>query len=248
MLFAVAALSAAPPAHSQHMMGLDITSDSFTKAEMSRAEIDAGLAALAPGKTLDLSGKSLNCLDFSGMDLRRVKLQSARINKTNFKGANLEGVILDQAWALKSDFTGANLKSSSLIATQLGNSKLDGADFSNALVAADFSNASVMKAKFDGSNLSADEKNQSMGLMRGAFNSTNLEGSTFRSANMARVLMEFASLRGSELAAVDLTGADVKGADFDGADLNGAGMQELKNKSAAKNLDKAKNFEKALID
>ena len=100
----------------QDMRGLDVTSDAFTKAEMTRADIEAGLAALGPGAVLDLSGKSLNGLDLSSMDLRRTKLQSARINKVNLKGANLEAVVLDQAWSLKSDLTGAKLKADSYVA------------------------------------------------------------------------------------------------------------------------------------
>ena len=105
-------LAGVSPSYAQDMMGLDVTSDAFTKSEMTRPDIEAGIAALAPNAVLDLSGKSLNGLDLSGMDLRRTKLQSARINKVNFKGSNLEGVVLDQAWSLNSDLTGANLKKS----------------------------------------------------------------------------------------------------------------------------------------
>ena len=42
------------------MMGLDVTSDAFTKSEMTKADIERALAALAPGAVLDLSGRSLN--------------------------------------------------------------------------------------------------------------------------------------------------------------------------------------------
>ena len=73
----------------QDMRGLDVTSDAFTKSEMTRESIVESLAKLAPGAVLDLSGRSLNGLDLSGLDLRRTKLQSARINKTNFKDSNL---------------------------------------------------------------------------------------------------------------------------------------------------------------
>ncbi len=165
--------------------------------------------------------------------------------------------VLDQAWALKSDLTGANLKHSSLFATQFGGSKLDGADFSHAHVAADFTNASVTNARFDGADLSADEKNQSMGLMRGAFKSAKLDGSSFKDANMARVMMEFASLRGADLTnanlrggefgAADFTGANVTGANFLGADLDSAHIGKMKNVAAAINLDKAKNYDKAVL-
>lgn len=156
---AILTIASVPPGVvAQDMTGLDTTSPAFTKSEMTRADIESGLTKLSGSEVLDLSGKSLNGLDLSGMDLRRTKLQSARINNVNFKGANLEGVVLDQAWALKSNLTGAKLKGSSLFATQFGGSKLDGADFTNAHVAADFSNASVTDAKFDGADLSADEK------------------------------------------------------------------------------------------
>ena len=87
-LAAIAAFASVFVVQAQDMTGLDVTSDAFTKAEMSRADIEAAIAALEPNRVLDLSGKSLNGLDLSGLDLRRVKLQSARINKTSFKGAN----------------------------------------------------------------------------------------------------------------------------------------------------------------
>lgn len=245
-------------AQAQNMMGLDVSSDAFTKTMMSRMELEAAIAKLAPGEMLDLTGKSLNGLDLSGMDLRRTKLQAARLNDVNLANANLEGVVLDQAWALKSNFTGANLKNSSLFATQFGGGKLDGADFTGAHVAADFTNASATKAKFDGADLSADEKNQSMGLMRGAFKGAKLDGSSFKGANMQRVFMEFASLRGAdlsganlrkgELAAADLTDANVAGANFDGADLNSARIGKMKGEDQALNLDKAKNRDRAVVN
>ena len=133
----------------------------------------------------------------------------------------------------------------------------------SADVADDLLQTSLEKAirsarAFDGADLSADEKNQSMGLMRGAFKSANLDGASFKGANMARVFLEFASLkgadltganlRGSELAAADFTGADVTGVNFDGADVNSARIGGMKNLSAAKNFDKVKNLERARRD
>ena len=54
----------------QDMRGLNVTSDAFTKSEMTRESIVGSLAKLAPGVILDLSGRSLNGLDLSGLDLR----------------------------------------------------------------------------------------------------------------------------------------------------------------------------------
>jgi uncharacterized protein YjbI with pentapeptide repeats len=101
-------------------------------------------------------------------------------------------------------------------------------------------------------------KNQSMGLMRGVFRSSKLEGASFKDANLARVLMEYASLRdadlqganlmGSELAGADLTGANVAGANFNQADVNSARLLSLKGKDKAHHFDNIKNRDRAYID
>ena len=123
------------PANAQDpFQGLDMTSDAFTKAEMTRAEIETAVATQPSGAPLDLSGKSLNGLDLSGIDLHGVVLRAARLNKTNFKGANLEGANLDAVWALEADLSSANLKSASLVGSQCMSAKLDGADLSQAKV------------------------------------------------------------------------------------------------------------------
>jgi uncharacterized protein YjbI with pentapeptide repeats len=146
---------------------LDLKSDDFAKAEITRAEIEAALAATPPTTPLDLSGRRLNGLDLSGLDLRRARFQASRLNRINLAGANLDGVTLDQAWALDADLTGASLRNASLFATQLIGAKLDRADLSGARITGDLSKASVKQARFDRADLSADMRNQSMGLMRG---------------------------------------------------------------------------------
>ena len=86
---------------------LDLKSDEFTKADVTRDDIVAAIAATPDGSLADFSGKRLNGLDLSGLDLRKLRLQSTRINGAKLAGANLDGVILDQAWALESDLTNA---------------------------------------------------------------------------------------------------------------------------------------------
>src|SRR5262245_22136552 len=86
-----APLAAVLPALPQDMLRyLDLNSEAFTRADMTRTEIEAALAV--PAGTVDLSGKRLNGLDLSGLDLRRATLQSARLNRTRLAGANLDGV------------------------------------------------------------------------------------------------------------------------------------------------------------
>src|SRR4029079_4417704 len=113
-----------------------------------------------------------------------------------------------------------------------------------------FSSASMKGANFKDADVSADMKNQSMGLMRGVFRSTDLDGASFENANMARVVLEYARLRdanlrnanlmGSELAGADLTGADVAGANFNEADVNSARLLLLRGKGKARHFDGGK--------
>ncbi len=247
------------PAHAQDMLQyLDLKSTEFTTAETTREAIATLIAARKPGEAIDLSAKRLNKLDLSGLDLSGVNLQSARINGTSFKGATLDKAVLDQAWALDADFSGASLKGSSLFSTQFMGAMMDGADFTGARVAGDFSRASLKGARFDRADLSADMRNQSMGLMRGVFRSSNLEGASFRDANLARVVLEYSSLRsadlsganlsGSEMGGADLSGAMVAGANFNAADVNSAKLHGMRGKTDARDLDKAVNLDRAFRD
>lgn len=247
----------APPLYAQDMVqSLDLNSDEFTKADMTRADLETAIAKLKDGDILDLSGKRLNRLDLSGLDLTRTHLQAARLNGTNLKGAKLDGVVLDAAWALKSDFTGASLIGAGLFQTQLMDAKLDGANFAHAMVGADMSRASLVKANFEKAMLAPDLTNQSMGLMRGVLKGANLEGASFKGANLARSAFEFANLKGAnfeganlagaELGGADLTGANIAGATLEGADVDSTKLIQLKGAETAKGLDKAKNFAKAI--
>ena len=93
-------------AYAQDMIDqLDLKSDEFKKADVTREAVLAAIAAAGADGVADFSGQRLNGLDLSGLDLRRLKLQSTRINGAKFVGSNLDGVVLDQAWALNSDFS-----------------------------------------------------------------------------------------------------------------------------------------------
>ena len=75
-VFVALSLSLGGYTRAQDMLDqVDLGSPAFTMAEMTRGEIEAAIAKLAPEDTLDLSNKSLNGLDLSGIDLRRTNLQ-----------------------------------------------------------------------------------------------------------------------------------------------------------------------------
>ena len=137
--------------------------------------------------------------------------------------------------------------------------QLDGVpDHAAEPVAADLTRASLIEARFDGANLSADMRNQSMGLMRGVMRSARLDRASFANANLARVALEFASLRGAnlrgarlsgaELAGADLEGADVTDADFENADVTSARLLGLQGRSQARNLKGLKTLDRAIVD
>ena len=87
-VLAALVLALSPAAAPQDMLQfLDLKSEEFSKADMTRSEIEAALAAAEPNGTVNLSGKRLNGLDLSGLDLRRAKLQSARLNAARLVGA-----------------------------------------------------------------------------------------------------------------------------------------------------------------
>ena len=178
--------------------------------------------ASAGGSVVDLSGKRLNNLDLSGLDLSKTKLEGAYINGTNFTGSNLNGVKLNKAWALKANFSNATLKGASLIETEMMDGICDGADFSGARVAANMSRASLLRARFDAADLAAHGRGL---LNHGVFTSAKLDGASFKTANLARAVFEFASLREADFAGADLSGSALAGADMTGANVAGADFQ-----------------------
>ena len=162
-------------AQAQDMLrGVDLTSPDMTQAETTRAALEASIAA-AGGKPLDLGGKKLSGLDLSGLDLRGANFRAARLNHARLTGARLDGAVLDQAWALEADFSNAHFVGATLFQAQVQKARFDGADLSRARIAADFSGARLNKAVLRGANGAADEKNQSMGLMRATFMSADLD-------------------------------------------------------------------------
>ncbi len=221
----VVALSLIPAApRAQDMLqGVDLTQPAYSKSEFTRAQIEALLAA----RQTDFSGRSLNGLDLSGLDLSGANLRAARLNKARLAGAILDGAILDQAWLIEADLTGASLKGARAFAAQMQRLRGDGADFSRARVAGDLSGASLRGATFNEADLSADMKNQSMGLMRAVLRSAVLEGAQFRRANLMSADLRFAHAAGADFANANLVNADASGADLTGAIFTGAATRDL---------------------
>jgi len=218
------------------LSGVDLNQPAYSQAELSRDDVIALLKRRQPDAPLDLSGKSLNGLDLSGLDLSRVNFRAARLVKTKLKGAKLDHAILDQAWLLEADLTGASLIDARLFAAQMQRLRADGADFSLARIASGLSFASLRGAKFVEADLSADMKNQSMGLMRAVLSSAIAEDADFTSADLRSADLRFLHAKGARFAGAILKGADAAGADFIGANWQDAEVAGLDLDSASIDL------------
>lgn len=244
----LSALLVAPAAvRAQDMLqGVDLSQPAYSQAELTRADVEAALKARKSGGKIDFSSRSLNGLDLSGLDLSGVDFHAARLNKTRLSGANLDDAILDQAWLMQADLTGATLKGAHAFAAQMQKMRADGADFSKARIAGDLTGASLRGVKFDGADLGADMKNQSMGLMRAVLRSTVLEGATFLDANLTSADLRFARAAGADFSGATLKNADAAGADLTGAVWTGANVEGLDLDSAQIDSGDENSFKGAL--
>ena len=247
-----ALLASAGIVRSQMMMDhLDMSSPEMTMAAMSREEVARRLA----GGRGDFTATRLNGLDLSGLDFTGVTFRSARLNKANLADTVARGAIFDQAWMTGANLARAKLQGASFFQAQLIGAVLDDADLSTARLPANLTKASLKRAKLTGADLSADMRNQSMGLIGSVLRSANLEGADLTGAKLSRADLEFASLRNANLSGADfsraklggadLTGARVDGADFTGADLDSAKLIGLSGAESAR-LDSAVNLNKAV--
>ena len=227
LVITLASATCAAASAQEMLRGVDLTQPAYSTSDYSREAIMAALKAQKENGPLDLSGKSLNGLDLSGLDLSRVNLRAARLIKARLSGAKLDHAILDQAWLLEADLTGASLIGAHIFATQLQRVRADGADFSRARLAGDLTGASLRGAKFIEANLSADMKNQSMGLMRAVLSTAVAEGANFTAADMMSADLRYLHAAGADFSGAALQGADAAGADFTGARWDGVKAQGL---------------------
>ncbi len=205
-------------------------------ADLSVEQVRSIIAAASPSSVPDLSGKSLEQLDLSGIDFKHAKLRNvsfygAKLVDADLSGTDLSGATLNLAWIMRAKFDRADLSGARLqglvVSSTLEFSPTEapsfrGANFSGARIIARFSRLDLSGANFSSARLGADMTNQSMGLMRTELSGAKLAGANFAGADLARALLSFADLRGANLAGANLTGADFSGADLTRANLTNA--------------------------
>lgn len=250
-------LSPVSPVLADLMDHVAMDTPDMTEAEMTREELIQLIGKCTSKNPPDLTNKRLSGLDLRNVDFKGANLRSARLNNTDLRGANLSQVNLDIAWMLKANLEGANLSGASLFSTQMMRANLKDANLSKARVVANLSHANLEGADMSDADMSADMKNQSMGLMRLVARSATLDKANLTGSNVGRADFEFASLKGAnlenadfngtELAGADFTGANVKGLNIDGANVATTRLVELKNAAKMIGLDTTKNRDEAIL-
>jgi uncharacterized protein YjbI with pentapeptide repeats len=92
----------------------------------------------------NLSGAQLSTEEFANVDLDRTDLSKANLigtvfststlTGTNFRGADLTQTIMDQVRLIEVDFSDAVLEDAMMLRTEFRNVKIEGADFSGAIL------------------------------------------------------------------------------------------------------------------
>ncbi|MBV8616233.1 MAG: pentapeptide repeat-containing protein [Acetobacteraceae bacterium] len=199
-------------------------------------DVREALAHAPPGTRPSFRGRSLRDLDLSGLDLSGIDLSGAdlsgaKLAGATLAGANLSGARLNLAWIMGANFDRANLSgatletlvaSSGLQTTPAEAASFVDANLSGARIMARFSLDDMRGANFSHAKMSADMRNQSMGLIHTDFSGAKLSGANFAGAALGHVSFRFADLTGANLSGADLRHADFVGADLTGANLTGA--------------------------
>jgi uncharacterized protein YjbI with pentapeptide repeats len=220
----------------------DLTGANLAEVRLEGAELDSSDASKAIFKKAMLAGvHAARALftegDFEGADLSGGEFTSADFTKANLTGVNLEKSKLDAAGLYGVRAAGLNLRGASMANARVGEdadltkacligltapgsiwseSRLDGADFTDAiLTAANFTEASLVGAVF----VKAD-------LRKARLPDANLERLIALKANLFRGTLEGsriagADFRGANLYEVEFLDTERKGTAFDLANLKG---------------------------
>jgi uncharacterized protein YjbI with pentapeptide repeats len=130
------------------------------------------------GERLDLSGANLTGANLTGANLHGVKLVGADLTRADLSEADLTF-----AWIMRANFTHARLHGAKLqpiiTSTGMDNTRdqaaiFVGAELSDASITAHFSYDDMRGVNFSYAHMTVTMANQSMGMLRPEFTSTNL--------------------------------------------------------------------------
>ena len=234
---------------------VDMSTPEMTEAQLTRTEVVAILEQATEESPADFTNHRLSGLDLSGLNFKRADMRWVRLNNSDLSGSTMTGVNLDLAWMVGANLENADLTDARLFSAQVQRANLKNAILDGARVTANFKQSDLRGASFRNADMSADMKNQSMGLMGTVMTSAKADGADFTGANLSRLNAEFAKfnnaildnadLSGAKLGGSDLTGASVKGLKLNDTDVDSARLLSLKHGDAMVGLDQAVNLNKA---
>src|SRR5207302_6924107 len=124
-------------------------------AGMADFSVRTPVRALSPDEIERMLAEHRLYLETEYHEGHRANFSSADLTGRDFSGLNLRGIKMDRAVLTGADFTGANLQSANLIGAILQEARFDRADLSRArlsganLVSASFENACLAKAEME---------------------------------------------------------------------------------------------------
>ncbi len=237
---------------------IDLTAPEMSQAQMTRADVEEILKLATEESPASFIKHRLSGLDLSGLNFSYADMRWARLNNTDLSDSKMIGVNLDLAWLVGANLENVDLTDARLFSTQIQRANLKNAKLDGARVTANFKQSDLTGASFRDADMSADMKNQSMGLMGTVMTSAKAGGADFTGANMSRLNAEFAkfnnatlnnaNLSGSKLGGSDLTGASVNGLILSEADVDSTRLLSLIHGDSIIGLDQAINLNRARRD
>jgi uncharacterized protein YjbI with pentapeptide repeats len=171
----------------------------------------------------DLSGQNFSGLDLRGIKMDRAVLKGADFTGTQLQRANLIGVISQAVRFNRADLSGARLSGANLVSASFEDACLAKVDLEFALMAKALLPGACLHddmsgAQLDGTVLTRADLRKAN--LRGAgFRNARLDEADLRDARLGTAFLVGAALRGS-----DLRGAYLRLAKLDGADLSDANL------------------------
>ena len=158
---------------------------------------------------IDFHAKNLENGDFAGENLQNANLASANLKGINLAGANLRGVDFSGA-----DLTGANLEGADLTGANLSGAKLIGANLKKTILkesklsGADLTDAIFLEIDID--NLSLEELQELVEYLATYYpHKLNLTKFDLKLLDLSKIDLKNVSLRGVDFTGVDFTGINL---------------------------------------
>lgn len=181
------------------------------------------------GKEINLRGANLSNADLEGAILSHVNLNNVNLRNANLKGARLNGYLND------ADLSGADLTNVHISACRLNRTNFRGANLTNA----NFGGNGLGSHDIDLSHADCTNAKLTCDLIGANFRGANLKSAIFRlqnlywyRANMSRANFSGLDLSDQNFAELDLSYANLSGANLSNTNLRGANLEGADLRSA----------------